>query len=68
MIYLLDKASEIPVDVTIERSGEGVDVWFGMVRVATLHQVGTVPKAVSLHEVRLALGTRGWWCSVALDV
>lgn len=68
MVYLLDTAGEVPVEVRIEESGEGVEVWFGMVVARTLRQVGAVPKAVSLHELRLSHGRSGWSCSVTLDV
>jgi SHS2 domain-containing protein len=71
VVYLLDTAGEVPVDVEIEpvEDADGsVDVRFAMVAAAGLPQVGAVPKAVSLHELRLGRGPRGWRCSVTLDV
>lgn len=68
VIYLLDTADEVPVDVELEPVGQGLDVRFAMVDTRGLTQVGAVPKAVSLHELCLARGPRGWRCSVTLDV
>lgn len=68
LIYLLDTNGEVPVDVELEPGDGDVDVRFAMVDVAALPQVGAVPKAVSLHEIRLETGPSGWRCSVTLDV
>ncbi|MGH3333105.1 MAG: archease [Nocardioidaceae bacterium] len=68
MVYLMDTAGEIPVEVEVEPTPAGADVRFGMVGVDRLPQVGAVPKAVSLHELRLARDPDGWSCSVTLDV
>jgi SHS2 domain-containing protein len=45
-----------------------VEADFAMVDASTLPQVGAVPKAVSLNEIRLSRGRAGWRCSVTLDV
>lgn len=68
VLYLLDANGEAPVDVELEPVDDGLDVRFAMVDVSRLPQLGAVPKAVSLHELRLAPGPRGWSCSVTLDV
>jgi SHS2 domain-containing protein len=68
VIYLLDTANAVPVDVEVEPVDGGVDVRFAMVDAVSLPQVGAVPKAVSWHDLRLARGDQGWWCSVTLDV
>lgn len=68
VIYLVDTAGEAPVEVDLEPVDGDVDVRFAMVDVRGLPQVGAVPKAVSLHELYLASGPRGWRCSVTLDV
>lgn len=68
VIYLLDTVGEVPVDLELEPVDQGLDVRLAMVDAETLPQVGAVPKAVSLHELCLAPGPRGWWCSVILDV
>ncbi len=68
VVYFLDTAGEVPVDLELEPVEGGVDVEFAMVDASKLPQVGAVPKAVSLHELSLAPGPSGWWCSVTLDV
>lgn len=68
VIYLLETAGEVPVDVEVEPVDDEVDVRFAMTDVARLPQVGAVPKAVSLHGLHLATGPTGWHSSVTLDV
>lgn len=46
----------------------GAEVTFAMVDIRALQQVGAVPKAVSLHGLRLARTDDGWSSSVTLDV
>ena len=53
VIYLLDTAGEAPVDLRLRSLDGAVDVEFAMVDATTLGQVGAVPKAVSLNELRL---------------
>ncbi len=68
VVYLLDTENEAPVDVELEPIDAGVDVRFAMCDATRLPQIGAVPKAVSLHEVCIAPGPRGWRCSVTVDV
>jgi SHS2 domain-containing protein len=68
VIYLLDTEDEAPVDLEVEPVEAGVDVRFAMCDTTDLAQTGAVPKAVSLHELCLAPGPRGWRCSVTVDV
>jgi SHS2 domain-containing protein len=68
VLYLMDTSGEVPVDVELEPVGQGLDVRFAMADAGEMEQVGAVPKAVSLHELSLAPGPRGWRCSVTLDV
>lgn len=68
VIYLLDTEGQAPVDINVCDSSRGVEVTFAMVDATTLPQIGAVPKAVSLNEIRLAREQAGWRCSVTLDV
>ena len=68
VIHLLDTAGEAPVDLRLRSLDGAVDVEFAMVDATTLGQVGAVPKAVSLNELRLQQGEDRWRCSVTLDV
>ncbi|MFZ2177176.1 MAG: archease [Rhodococcus sp. (in: high G+C Gram-positive bacteria)] len=68
MIYLLETTGEVPVDVALEAVDGGVDVVFAMTDARALQQTGAVPKAVSLHQLRLAPGPQGWQCAVTIDV
>ncbi|EME66703.1 hypothetical protein G352_03851 [Rhodococcus ruber BKS 20-38] len=68
VVYLLDAAGEVPVDMAVDAGAGTAEVRFSMVDAATVTQVGAVPKAVSLHGLRLGRGPGGWSCSVTLDV
>ncbi|HEX6246883.1 MAG TPA: archease [Nocardioidaceae bacterium] len=68
MVYLMDTTGELPVDTELVATGEGAEIRFSMVRSDRLVQVGAVPKAVSLHGLRLSRDGDGWSCSVTLDV
>lgn len=68
VIYLLDTTGEAPVDVDVDGADGGVDVTFAMADATTLPQIGAVPKAVSLNELRFSHGQKGWRCAVTLDV
>jgi hypothetical protein len=56
VIYLLETAGEAPVDLTLTGTGGGVEVDFAMIDASTLAQVGALPKAVSLNELRFSHG------------
>lgn len=68
VIYLLDTENQAPIDVELDPIDAGLDVRFAVCDATKLPQIGAVPKAVSLHELCLAPGPRGWRCSVTLDV
>ncbi|HXY64516.1 MAG TPA: archease [Mycobacterium sp.] len=68
VIYLLDTAGDAPVDVEVNGTDEKADVTFAMADASRLPQIGAIPKAVSLNELRLARGPASWRCSVTLDV
>lgn len=68
VIYLLETADEAPVDVIVTGLDGGVDVDFTMVDARTLAQVGAVPKALSLNDLRFSHDQEGWRCAFTLDV
>ena len=69
VIFLLDTVGEAPVDLDLKGGGGGAaEVNFAMVDARTLPQVGAVPKAVSLNDLRLSHDDHGWRCLVTLDV
>ncbi len=68
VIYLLDTEGEAPVDVDLNGADGAVDANFAMVDATTLPQVGAVPKAFSLNDLRFSHGQHGWRCAVTLDV
>lgn len=68
VIYRMDAASELPVDVAVTPAPGGVDLRFSMVDSSAALQIGAVPKAVALHGLALAPGSHGWVCRVTLDV
>jgi SHS2 domain-containing protein len=68
VIYLLDTAGAVPVDVEVDAVDGGIDVRFAMVDATSVPQVGAVPKAVSWHDLRFGRDLGRWSCSVTLDV
>ena len=68
VIFLLDTVGEAPVDLDLQGAGGVAEVNFAMVDARTLPQVGAVPKAVSLNDLRLSHDDHGWRCLVTLDV
>ena len=62
----LDTVGEAPVDLTLTGIDGDVDV--ARVDARTLAQVGAVPKALSLNELRFSHGQKGWRGAVTLDV
>ncbi|MEV5986728.1 archease [Streptomyces sp. NPDC052051] len=68
ILYRLDTAGEIPVEVTPVAVADGVRVGLRMADVAALPLTGAVPKAVTLHRLDFRPGPEGWTCAVTLDV
>ena len=68
VIYRLDTAGEVPVDLDVESSAGTVDVHYSMVDACTLPQVGAVPKGVSLNALDLSRAGHRWRGSVTLDL
>lgn len=68
VVYRMETADELPADVAVERSPEGVRLRCATIDTAAVTQTGAVPKAVSLHGLRLAPVRHEWVCRVTLDV
>jgi SHS2 domain-containing protein len=73
VVYRLDADGEVPLDAqvgVIRDTGYALalTVRFTMADAATAELVGAVPKAVSLHDLRLTAGPAGWSCGVTIDV
>ncbi|MGY4969824.1 archease [Streptomyces nigrescens] len=68
VIYRMEAAGELPADVEVTATEGGVRLRFTMAGSDVVAQVGAVPKAVSMHGLRLAQDTHGWACRVTLDV
>jgi Uncharacterized conserved protein len=68
IIYLMDTTGQLPVEVEVELLDNCAELQLAMADADTLPQVGAVPKAVSLYELRFGPSSLGWSCSVTLDV
>ncbi|EHR51292.1 hypothetical protein SacmaDRAFT_3056 [Saccharomonospora marina XMU15] len=68
VIYRMETRGELPVATEVSPTAKGVRVRFRMVDSAAVVSTGSVPKAVSLHELRIAPHADGWSCSVTIDV
>ncbi|MTE13574.1 archease [Nocardia aurantiaca] len=68
VIYQLEVHSRIPVATAIEREENGWRVRFEMADLDQATPCGAVPKAVSLHGMRLRPEGNRWRCVVTIDV
>ncbi|MGW0885476.1 archease [Streptomyces sp. NPDC002671] len=68
VIYRMDAAGELPVDVAVTPAPHGVRVRFVMADCSTATQTGAVPKAVALQGLALARDSHGFTGRVTLDV
>lgn len=73
VVYRMDADGEIPLDVEVGAirsagAGRALSVRFRMADAGTAVPIGAVPKAVSLHDLRLRGSPGGWTCRVTLDV
>ncbi|MDH6143689.1 MULTISPECIES: archease [Kitasatospora] len=73
VVYRMDADGEIPLDTEVlairdTAAGRVLSVRFRMADADTAEPVGAVPKAVSLHGLRLRGGPDGWTCRVTVDV
>lgn len=68
VIYWLDTADEIPVDMELAAVPGGLRVALHMADTGSLPATGATPKAVTLHDLECGRRPDGWWCSVTLDV
>ncbi|MEV0402632.1 archease [Actinoallomurus sp. NPDC050550] len=68
VIYRMDTDNEIPQAVDVRREGRDLRLAMTMIDVTQATVVGAVPKAVSLHRLRLDRNDENWRCSVTIDV
>lgn len=68
VIYLMDTADAVAVRADVTAAPGGVRVTFGTVPLDRVELTGAVPKAVTLHGLRLTAESGGWTCSVVVDV
>ena len=68
VVYRLDTADEVPLDLRLTPVPGGLRVAYRMADATALPVVGAAPKAVTLHGLSLTRTREGWRCSVTLDV
>lgn len=68
VVYRLDTADEVPLDVDLDAEAGGLRATLHMADAGSLPVVGAAPKAVTLHGLRLTHGPEGWRCALTLDV
>ncbi|MCC3654352.1 archease [Streptomyces sp. S07_1.15] len=72
-VYRLDAYGEIPLETVVGpvrgvEGGRAATVRCRMADASRTPLIGAVPKAVSLHDLRLRGDSGGWACAVTLDV
>ncbi|MCP2164261.1 archease [Goodfellowiella coeruleoviolacea] len=68
VIYLLDTEGVVPLDVAVDRGARGPRLRMAVTPVDALDVTGAVPKAVTLHGLRMARDERGWTGTATIDV
>ncbi|MGW4741097.1 archease [Nocardia xishanensis] len=68
VIYRMEVSGCVPVATDITATSSGTHVRFDMAEIQDAEPCGAVPKAVSLHRIRLAPDSSGWRCAVTIDV
>jgi SHS2 domain-containing protein len=68
VIFRVETAGQVPLGVDIQPVGGAVRARFRMTDVSLVRPVGAVPKAVSLHDLRLHDDGGQWSCHVTVDV
>ncbi|MDM4719085.1 archease [Micromonospora sp. WMMA1363] len=69
VIFRMDTAGELPLETEVTDDGAGgLRVRWHTVDTDEVELVGSVPKAVALHELRFSPDGPGWSCTVTLDV
>lgn len=68
VIYRLETAGQVPLTAEVTGLPAGLRVRFAMTEVERVEPVGAAPKAVSLHDLRLAPDGTQWSCTATVDV
>jgi SHS2 domain-containing protein len=69
VIFRMETEGELPLHTEVADDGAGgLTVRWRTTGTDAVELVGAVPKAVSLHELRLGRDGDGWSCAVTLDV
>ncbi|WP_228978205.1 archease [Streptomyces sp. DH12] len=68
VVFRVDEFGEVPVDVEVETTDDGLDVRLAVAALRGVPITGAVPSAVSWHVLRMGPGPHGWSCAVAVDV
>ncbi|MCT7355218.1 archease [Streptomyces sp. 15-116A] len=68
VIYRVEVAGRIPVEVEVEPSGGGLEVRLSLADLTQATVTGAAPKGVSWQGLRLGPDPYGWSCSVIVDV
>ncbi|MGI5485591.1 archease [Microtetraspora malaysiensis] len=68
VIYEMDVGARVPCSVDVREDEDGLHLTLGMTDVATVPQIGAVPKGISLHDLRFDRAPEGWMCTVTVDV
>jgi SHS2 domain-containing protein len=68
VIFRVETAGQVPLRVDIQRLEGAIRARFRMTDVGLVRPVGAVPKAVSLHDLRLGDDGGQWSCHVTVDV
>jgi SHS2 domain-containing protein len=68
VIFRMETAGQLPLSTDVESLTSGLRVRFRMTDIGQVAPVGATPKAVSLHDLRMAAEGGQWSCQATVDV
>jgi protein archease len=58
----------VPVEVEADATGCGLEVRAALTELADVESIGTAPKGMSWHELRIGPDPYGWSCAATVDL
>lgn len=68
VVFRLEVHGQVTVDLEADTVDDDLDVRLALADLADVEIIGSVPKAVSWHGLRMGPDPYGWSCSVTVDV
>jgi SHS2 domain-containing protein len=68
VVFRLEVDGQVTVDLEADTVDDGLEVRLALAGLADVEIIGSVPKGISWHGMRIGPGPYGWSCAVTVDV